>query len=134
MSAGTIAVAVSLFLAVALTFCCSIGVLVMRDPLQRLHFIAPPASLSAFLVVLAVLAQEHSWASASKVLLVALLLAVVNGVATHATARAALVHMAEEHPERISRRVPIVDLDGRIIGEADLMRGEGPAREASPWH
>jgi monovalent cation/proton antiporter MnhG/PhaG subunit len=134
MTAVSIIVAILLFLSFALTLLCAIGVLVMRDPLQRLHFIAPPASLSAFFVVAAVLVQEHSWQSATKVLLIAMLLALVNGVATHATARAALVHMASAKPCRIPERVDIVDEEGAIIGEADMAPGPRGIAEASPWH
>lgn len=134
MSASSIAVAVLLFLAVAITLCCAVGVLVMRDPLQRLHYISPPASVCAFLLVAAVLVQEQSWQSATKVLLIALMVSVVNGVATHATARAALVHMAEEMPERVPERVPVIDTEGRIIGETDMTPGEKGTQEASPWH
>src|SRR5438067_801620 len=47
VTAATIAVDALLGLAVGVALLSSIGVLAMRDPYQRLHFITPPASLSA---------------------------------------------------------------------------------------
>ena len=134
MSAAPVVIAVLLFCAVALTLCCTVGVLVMRDPLQRLHYLAPPASVSAFLIVAAVLVQEHSWQSATKVLLIAGVLSLMNGVAAHATSRAALVHMGTARPCELPERIQIIDETGAVIGEADMSPGEKGVAEVKPWH
>jgi multicomponent Na+:H+ antiporter subunit G len=76
--------------AVLLTLACSVGVLVMRDAWQRLHFAAPPATLGAALLTVAI-AIEAGPAAASKPFVVLLLLTALNGVVTHALARAAFV-------------------------------------------
>ncbi|HET9596336.1 MAG TPA: monovalent cation/H(+) antiporter subunit G [Anaeromyxobacteraceae bacterium] len=81
------------FLAVA----CGIGVLVMRDPWQRLHFSAPPATLGAALLALAI-ALESGPRAALKPLLVVLLLTVQNGVVTHALARAVWIRRCGPFP------------------------------------
>ncbi len=82
--------------AVLLVVLCALGVAVMRDPLQRLHYLSPPATLSATLVVIAVWVDDHDWQARFKVIVVAVLLACLNGVVTHATARACRVRAAAE--------------------------------------
>lgn len=134
MTLANVVVAVLLALAVGLCVLCAFGALVMRDPLQRLHFLAPPASLSAFLVVAAVLIYDHhDWQAAMKTLLVAVMLTLINAVVTHATARAALHHLAARRQAQVPAQVPVVDLEGEPIGEAQVGRGERPAEDVSPW-
>jgi monovalent cation/proton antiporter MnhG/PhaG subunit len=87
----TVIVAVLLGLAVLVTVFSAVGVLVMRDPYQRLHFISPPASVSAVLVVVALLVYEPQKQAALKAFVVAFVLYFMNAVVTHATARAHFV-------------------------------------------
>jgi monovalent cation/proton antiporter MnhG/PhaG subunit len=87
----TVVVAVLLGLAVLVTVFSAVGVLVMRDPYQRLHFISPPASVSAVLVVVALLVYEPQKQAALKAFVVAFVLYFMNAVVTHATARAHFV-------------------------------------------
>ncbi len=82
---------VLLALGVLLTVVCAVGVMVMRDPYQRLHFVSPPATLSAALVAGAVILHGGNLEAIVKVLLVCLLLTFQNGLVSHATARAAFV-------------------------------------------
>ena len=91
MTAATIAVDALLGLAVGVALLSSIGVLAMRDPYQRLHFITPPASLSALCVTLAIFIGEKQKQAGGKAALVAFLLYFMNAVVTHATARAHFV-------------------------------------------
>jgi multisubunit Na+/H+ antiporter MnhG subunit len=84
------AVAVILALSVLVTAISAIGVVAMRDPFQRLHFMAPPATVS-FLVVAALAIDGAGAAACVKAILVAVLLTAINGILTHATARAAFV-------------------------------------------
>jgi multicomponent Na+:H+ antiporter subunit G len=81
-------VAVLLGIAVLVTIASAVGVAVMRDPYQKLHFIAPPASLSAICVVVALFIGETQKGAAIKAALIAFLLYFLNAVITHATARA----------------------------------------------
>jgi multicomponent Na+:H+ antiporter subunit G len=76
--------------AVLLALACGVGALVMRDPWQRLHFAAPPATLGAALLTVAV-ALESGPLAAVKPALVLVLLTAQNGVVTHALARAVFV-------------------------------------------
>ena len=86
-----IAVDILLGLAVVVAILSSIGIAVMRDPYQRLHFISPPASVSALLVTVAIFLGEKQKQAGGKAALVAFLLYFMNAVITHATARAHFV-------------------------------------------
>ena len=86
-----IAVDILLGVAVVVAILSSIGIAVMRDPYQRLHFISPPASVSALLVTAAIFLGEKQKQAGAKAALVAFLLYFMNAVITHATARAHFV-------------------------------------------
>lgn len=134
MSLANVVVSLLLAVAVLLCFVCAVGALVMRDPLQKLHFLSPPASLAAFLFVAAVLVYDHhDWQAAMKTLLVAVLLTLINAVVTHATARAALHHMAAKRLKQVPDRIPLVDADGEPIGDAGLGPPGGRPEDVSPW-
>jgi multicomponent Na+:H+ antiporter subunit G len=68
-----------------------LGVLVMRDPLDRLHFTAPAGVLAPVVVAAAVLVEEPLSSAGIKAVIVALLLIVTTPVLSHATARAARI-------------------------------------------
>ncbi len=71
-----------------LTLLSSLGLSVMRDDYQRLHFIAPPATIGAGALTLALWLGEPDRTFAVKATLSLLLLMAANAVVTHATARA----------------------------------------------
>ncbi|HEY7956935.1 MAG TPA: monovalent cation/H(+) antiporter subunit G [Polyangia bacterium] len=75
-------------LAVALNLASAVGALAMRDSYQRLHFLAPPASIAPLFFAIALFFGVHDKQPALKMLVVAVVLNAVNGVVTHATARA----------------------------------------------
>ncbi len=85
--------------AVLLTLACALGVAVMRDPWQRLHYIAPPSTLGCALLAAAV-ALDAGGLAAVKPLLTMLLLTALNGVVGHALARAAWVRAHGGWPPR----------------------------------
>ncbi len=91
MSGRTVVVWVLLAAAALVTLLCSVAVAAMRSPLQRLHFIAPPTTLSAAFVTIALFIDEHDKDACGKAVLVTIVLTMMNGVATHATARAARI-------------------------------------------
>lgn len=84
----SVVVAILVGFAVAVDLASAVGLLVMRDPYQRLHYLAPPASIAAVLLTVALFLGEPDKQAALKMLVVTLLLSAVNGVVTHATARA----------------------------------------------
>jgi monovalent cation/proton antiporter MnhG/PhaG subunit len=89
--AARIAVDVLLGLACALALIGSLGMWVMRDAYQRLHYLTLPCGLSAPLVVVAVFLHDPQKQASAKVALAALVLFALNAVVTHATARAVWV-------------------------------------------
>ena len=89
--AARLAVDVLLVLACGLTLIGAAAVWRMRDPYQRLHYLALPCGLAAPLIVLAVLIHDPQKIAAAKVALAALVLFALNSVVTHATARAVWV-------------------------------------------
>ena len=74
--------------AVLLCAACSLGVLVMRDAYQRLHFTTPVAAVVAAIVAACVFIEDASPQSRTKTTFVCVTLAGMNSILCHATARA----------------------------------------------
>ena len=91
MSPAELAVAALLTLGVAVTWLSCLGVLLMRDPYDRLHYTAPASVLAPVLIAAAVVVTEGLSAAGIKALLVAFVLVATNPVLGHATARAARI-------------------------------------------
>ena len=91
MSPAGFAVAALLTLGVAVTWLSCLGVLLMRDPYDRLHYTAPASALAPVLIAAAVVVTEGLSAAGIKALLVAFVLLATNPVLGHATARAARI-------------------------------------------
>ena len=87
-----VVVGVLLGLAVAFTFLSTIGVMVMRDAFQRLHFPAVIVTFASVLIAAAVWVDERDPQARIKVMLIAVILYITNAVLTSATARAARIH------------------------------------------
>ncbi|HEX3489837.1 MAG TPA: monovalent cation/H(+) antiporter subunit G [Streptosporangiaceae bacterium] len=80
-----------LAVAVALVLASCVGLLVMRDVYQRLHYVTPLALVAPLLVGLAVLAQS-GWSENSSLTWLALLFVIITGpYLSHATIRAAQI-------------------------------------------
>lgn len=67
------------------------AVLIMKDLYERLHYLAPPATVSIICFTAAVIADKHLSQNGIKAVLIMLVLLLMNAVLTHATARAARV-------------------------------------------
>jgi monovalent cation/proton antiporter MnhG/PhaG subunit len=87
--AQTIVVDVLVGVAVVLNLLSAIGAMAMKDAYQRLHYLAPPSSLAPFLLTIALFVGVPDHQAGFKMLLVLVLVNAINGVVTHATARAA---------------------------------------------
>jgi monovalent cation/proton antiporter MnhG/PhaG subunit len=97
---GAIAVEVLLGIAVVSALLCCLGILIMPDFYEGLHYMAPVTTVSAFAVLAAVVLQE-GWGQATlKTILVCLVLLMINAILTHATARADRVRKLGRHPQR----------------------------------
>ena len=86
-----VVVAVLLTLGVASVLLSCAGLLVMRTPLDRLHFTAPAGTIGPVLLAGAVLVEEPLSSAGIKAVIVALLLGITTPVLSHATARAARI-------------------------------------------
>jgi multisubunit Na+/H+ antiporter MnhG subunit len=79
---------VLLGLAVAVVISASVGVLVMRDPYQKLHFVTPAALVAPLLVALAVLVQMGLYENTGETCLALLFMVIAGPFLSHATVRA----------------------------------------------
>lgn len=83
----TVVIDALLAMAVLVTIISVVGVLVMRDPYQKLHYLGPVATISALCIAAAVLLREGLNQAGVKALFVAAVLLLMNAVLSHATAR-----------------------------------------------
>jgi multisubunit Na+/H+ antiporter MnhG subunit len=75
-------------LAVAVVFGASLGVLLMRDAYQKLHFVTPAALVAPVLVALAVLVQMGLQENTGETCLALFFLVIAGPYLSHATMRA----------------------------------------------
>ena len=102
MSAHELAIDVLVAAAVAGELLCCLGLLVMRDVFDRLHYVMASTTLPPFLIAAAVVVEEDWTQPAVNALLIAAALFVVNPVlatATARTARARRFGQVEARPE-----------------------------------
>jgi multisubunit Na+/H+ antiporter MnhG subunit len=88
MSGHTIAEIALLSLVVLSCWLGVIGMWVMRQPIQALHYLALPASVGMTALIVAVWLVEGNTQASWKTLLIGLMLLGINSVVAHATARA----------------------------------------------
>ncbi len=88
MTGASIAIAVLLALALGTVLMGVVGLFVSKDFYERLHFMAPAATLGISLVAAAVVVKEGIAGNGLKAILIALLVFWTNSALTHATARA----------------------------------------------
>lgn len=91
MSSASIAVASALAVGIFTALLCCVGIAVMKNCYERLHFMAPVSTISAAAVLIAVVIQEGWGQAVIKMSLIVLALFLTNAVLAHATARAARV-------------------------------------------
>lgn len=111
-----IVVGILVGIAVLLAILSSIGVMVMRNALQRLHFSAIVVTFSSLLIVAAVWVEEKDPQPRIKVILIGIILYVMNSVLASATGKAARIHDKghwEPHPEE---QIPVIGRD-YVAGE-----------------
>ena len=103
----TIAIDVLLAAGVLVALVSVLGMMRMRDPVQRMHYIAPPASVSAVLLTIAIFLQDGMKPESFKALATTLVLIGMNTAVTHAAARAfRIADNKDWKPER-GEEVPI---------------------------
>lgn len=84
----------------------------MKDEYQMMHFMSPPASLSAILITVAIFLQQGRKPESFKALFITVVLLLMNSVVTHATARAFRIRETREQWDpKEGEEVPIKTSD-----------------------
>ena len=78
----------------------SVGVLVMRDAYQKLHFVAPAALVAPLLVALAIFVQMGLVENTGETFLALLFMVMAGPFLSHATIRAIRVRERRQRPAR----------------------------------
>lgn len=110
----TILIDVFLATAVLITIVSVLGMLRVRDPYQRLHYISPPASLSSLLICIAIFIQRGLKPESFKALFVVFVLVSMNTIVTHAAARAFRIGEVPDWDPEAGEEVPILPTDERV--------------------
>jgi multicomponent Na+:H+ antiporter subunit G len=103
MSATSVIVDVLVGFGVAVELACCVGVLVMDDAYDKLHYLGPAAIVGPLVLSIAVLITEAFSQAGVKALLTAGLLLISSPVLSHATARALYIRQ-RDHIEPPGRR------------------------------
>ena len=91
-------------LAVLIVLASSVGVLVMRDAYQKLHFVTPAALVAPTLVALAVMVQHGLYEMTGEAFLALFFMIIAGPFLSHATIRAIRVRETGDwRPERRSK-------------------------------
>ena len=93
------------------------GMLRLRGPFQRMHFVAPPASLSALFVTVAIFLERGFKAESLKALLTTLVLMGMNTIVTHAAARAFRIAEVQDWNPGPGEEVPVLPSDELVSQE-----------------
>ena len=91
MSVQDVVVGVLLAVGILSVLLSCVGVVVMRTPLDRLHFTAPAGTIAPVLFAVAVLVEEPLSSAGVKAVIVAVLIVISTPSLSHATARAARI-------------------------------------------
>jgi len=103
MSISSAVVVVLLVVGVGIELLCCIGVLVMKDAYDKLHYLGPAAIVGPLLVACAVMTRESLSQAGLKALFAAVVLAIASPVLSHATARALYIRQRDHVDEPPSR-------------------------------
>ncbi len=115
----TTVAAVLVGIAVALALLCSIGVGIMKNPLERLHFSAPVTSFSVALIACAMWIDDPNWQARLKVALIAVIMFLMNAVLSHATARAIRIREDKHFEPQSGERIPLIVNGGAAAASAE---------------
>jgi monovalent cation/proton antiporter MnhG/PhaG subunit len=91
INVADLAVEVSLAICVVTSLICCLGLLLMNDVYEKMHYMATVSTIASFFLLAAVVIKEGAGQAAIKASLIFAVLLITNAVLTHATARAARV-------------------------------------------
>jgi len=119
-----LAIDILLYAAVVVALLSAWLMLRMRDEYQMMHFMSPPASVSAILITAAIFLQQGLKSESFKALFITLVLLMMNTVVTHATARAFRIREQRDvWQPAAGEEVPVLPTD-----EVLMRRAAEPAR------
>ncbi len=95
MSPASVAEVVLLAFGVVVELACCLGVFVMDDAYDKLHYLGPAAIAGPLAIAAAIVVQESLSQAGIKALLTAGLLVVASPVLSHATARALYIRQRD---------------------------------------
>jgi multisubunit Na+/H+ antiporter MnhG subunit len=95
-------------IAVTLAVVCALGMALVTNALERLHFSSPLTSFGACLIAVAVWIDDPTWQSRLKVALVAIVLFIMNAILSHATARAIRIRDDKHFEPQPADRIPLI--------------------------
>ncbi len=93
-------------LAVLIVFASAVGVLVMRDAYQKLHFVTPAALVAPALVALAVMVQHGVYEMTGEAFLALFFMIIAGPFVSHATMRAIRVREKGDWRPRRAGQAP----------------------------
>lgn len=115
-----------LFLAAAIALIFTIGLAVMRDPFQKLHFSAPIVCFCPLFISVAVFLENADPAARIKVVMISVMLFLMNSVLTHATSKAVRIREAGQWPVQIKEGIPLVNHNVPAGDNNELPSEENP--------
>ncbi|HEX3741364.1 MAG TPA: monovalent cation/H(+) antiporter subunit G [Terriglobales bacterium] len=115
----TIVIEVLVAAAVLIVAVSVLGMLRMRDPYQRMHYIAPPASLSAIFITVAIFLQQGFKAESFKAAFTTLVLIAMNTLVTHAAVRTFRIAEVKDWQPAKDEEVPLKSSDELVRSEAE---------------
>lgn len=80
-----------LYAAAAIALFSCVGLVIMKDVNEKLHYLSPPSTVSIFLIAIAIAVREGWSEQTVKAFICAIAIVLMNPVLTHATARAARI-------------------------------------------
>ncbi|MGH9581972.1 MAG: cation:proton antiporter [Bryobacteraceae bacterium] len=107
MSAANIAVYVLLAIGLLAFILTALGVLLVKDFYEKVHFLAPGSLIGAIAIPAAVVVHEGLSQAGVKAILIAILLVWANPVISHATIRAGRIRRKEQWQPVEGEHVPI---------------------------
>ena len=113
----TMAIELLLASAVLLALASVLGMMRMRDPYQKMHYLAAPASLTPLLITLAIFLQRGLKPESFKAVFVTLTLIGMNTVVTHAAARALRIAEVKNWRPKPGEEIPIKRSDEPVTEE-----------------
>lgn len=103
-----LAASILVYIAVGIAFLFAIGLAIVMNALERLHFSSTLAALSSALIVVAVWVDDPTWQSRLKATLTAIILFVMNSILSHSTARAIRIREEKHFEPKPEDHIPLI--------------------------